>query len=621
MRRRIQIVFFLLFGGLFAFGVLGGIGSTALGWNVTTADRTQPVATENGWLVDGLTTDVVINHDDSLRVTETINVDFANLQKHGIYRDIPIVYDYDAHYFRVLEISDLQVSDNGSPADVATSQRGGVYELKIGNANQLVSGKQNYQIAYTVRGALNSFPDHVELYWNATGNQWAVPIQQAAANVHYPSGSAQHAACFEGYIGSTTPCQSAAGADSSVFTATQPLNPGAGLTVVVGLSPAAVATPSPILQHKPRSLPEMFPFDLPDLLGFAVVLGAGIGLLGWFWWRHARDHEYRTAYYTNHDPAAPDDTAPLFSHRPVVPEFEPPDGLRPGELGVILDETADTKDVTATIIDLAARGFLRIRELPDQGLFGRSDHQLEMTPNIDPTPLKPFERVIYDGLFQGGQRPAVKLSDLRGTFADTLNGAEDALYKDVLAQKWFASDPRTARLLWLLGGIVVIIAGGLLAVVLGATAGLGLIGVALVIVGGLAAVFHNRMIARTAAGHELLYRTLGFRMYMTTAERYMAQFAEKEKIFTAGLPYAIVFGCCDKWAHAFAGVIDVAAAAGGWYVGATAINATDFSRNLEGFSSTVSSTIAFVPAATGGSGFSGGGFSGGGMGGGGGGSW
>ena len=105
---------------------------------------------------------------------------------------------------------------------------------------------------------------------------------------------------------------------------------------------------------------------------------------------------------------------------------------------------------------------------------------------------------------------------------------------------------------------------------------------------------------------------------MTAAEKYQQQFAEREKIFTAYLPFAIVFGCVDRWAHAFRD-IDVAAATAGWYVGAQGLNALAFSSNLQNFNSTVASSITYSPASSGSSGFSGGG--GGGFGGGGGGSW
>src|SRR4030095_12951250 len=57
-------------------------------------------------------------------------------------------------------------------------------------------------------------------------------------------------------------------------------------------------------------------------------------------------------------------------------EFAPPEGLRPGQIGTLIDERANTLDVTATIIDLAVRGFLTIQEIPKERWFGKPDWRL-----------------------------------------------------------------------------------------------------------------------------------------------------------------------------------------------------------------------------------------------------
>ena len=46
-------------------------------------------------------------------------------------------------------------------------------------------------------------------------------------------------------------------------------------------------------------------------------------------------------------------------------------------------------------------------------------------------------------------------------------------------------------------------------------------------------------------------RVLGFREFMQVAETDRQRFNEEENIFQEYLPYAIVFGCVDKWAKAF----------------------------------------------------------------------
>ena len=130
------------------------------------------------------------------------------------------------------------------------------------------------------------------------------------------------------------------------------------------------------------------------------------------------------------------------------------------------------------------------------------------------------------------------------------------------------------------------------------------------------------MSRRTATGSEALRRVLGFRLYVATAETRMQEFNEQQNIFARYLPYAIVFGCVDKWARAFRGIEDQAASSTvSWYSGVGPFQVMAFSSGLQGFSTSVASTISSTPGSSGGSGFSGGGFSGGGGGGGGGGSW
>src|SRR5207247_4511751 len=166
--------------------------------------------------------------------------------------------------------------------------------------------------------------------------------------------------------------------------------------------------------------------------------------------------------------------------------------------------------------------------------------------------------------------------------------------------------------------ILIALAGAGLTVLLGITFGGGLIGLAVVLVGVVLIVMHRAMASRTAAGREAMQKPLGFRLYMTTAERYRQQFAEKAEIFTQLLPYAIVFGCVSKWAHAFEG-IDTGAT-NSWYVGNAPFQAALLSSSLESMNSSLASAISASPPSSGsGRGFGGGGFAGGGGGGGGGG--
>jgi uncharacterized membrane protein len=129
----------------------------------------------------------------------------------------------------------------------------------------------------------------------------------------------------------------------------------------------------------------------------------------------------------------------------------------------------------------------------------------------------------------------------------------------------------------------------------------------------------HAMPRRTGPGREMYRRILGFRQYMTVAETDRQRFNEETNLFQEYLPYAIVYGCVDKWAKAFEG-LENQPDTSSWYVSTHAFAPLAFSSSLQSFSSSMSSAIASTPGGSGGSGFSGG-FSGGGGGGGGGGSW
>ena len=120
----------------------------------------------------------------------------------------------------------------------------------------------------------------------------------------------------------------------------------------------------------------------------------------------------------------------------------------------------------------------------------------------------------------------------------------------------------------------------------------------------------NRMPRRTAVGTGLVRRVAGFRRYIETAETEPARFAERANLFYQYLPYAVVFGCTDRWARAFEGLGDLPQ--GSWYVGPHPFTVTSFSEAIDGFAVTSTGTIASTPGGSGSSGFGGGGSSGGG---------
>ena len=569
-----------------------------------------PAAADEGWTITAYHSDITVATDATLTVVEDVRVNFAQ-EHHGIFRTIPIRYRYDDLHDRVYQLNVVSVTDGSQPRPYTTSEQGVDEVIQIGDPDVLVSGDQRYVIAYTVAGAMNAFSDHDELFWNVDGDQWAVPKAEVTATVHLPAGAFEKAACYEGPAGSTATCRSSAAGNDVQYAATRTLAPGEQMSIVAGLNKGVVNVPAPLLDARQRSFPADA-FDVNPLTVGAslLVLLLGIGFVAWNWLQHGRDRQYLTQYYLTNDPR--ESGRPLFKQNPVVVEFEPPSSMRPAELGVILDESADTKDITATIVDLAVRGYLTITEVP-----GVADWTLTWRAR-DTAGLMEYEKTILGGLFASGQQ--VRLSDLRGKFMTTRALSEKQMYADAMARKLFTTNPTQARASWGCLGIGLVIVGIAVSVMLGIAFGWGYVGVALALVGIAMTISFPFMPQRTATGRELMQRTLGFRLYMTTAEKYRQQFAAKADIFTQLLPYAIVFGCVTMWAKAFEG-IDTSTA-NGWYIGNAPFQAALLANSLQAMNYSISNTVSYTPPSSGsGSGFGGGGFSGGGGGGGGGGAW
>jgi len=235
---------------------------------------------------------------------------------------------------------------------------------------------------------------------------------------------------------------------------------------------------------------------------------------------------------------------------PVVPELEPPDGLPPAAADVLIHGRSSRRDVTATIVDLALRGFVQINE--------RSTTKRTKTwilERIDgPTgELREYERVALAGLFAHG--PTVELATLETRFFVAADLVEEELEREVVRRGWFASPPGRLRSRWATAGWVTALAGIAVTFVLGNLFTLGLAGAAISAIGVIVYAAAPWRPARTVAGMALARRASGFELFLRTAEAERQRFAERERIFEDYLPYAIAFGFVDQWIRGF-GLVD-----------------------------------------------------------------
>ncbi len=582
-------------------------------------------AQDTGWEIERFESNIKIDQSGSVYVQEIIAVDFGDLQKHGIYRDLPVVYQGDLGEKIYTQVLDVGVLQDGEPAEVQVTHNSANMRIRIGDADRTISGKHKYGIVYRVVGVLQAFDGLDELNWNVTGNDWGVPIGEVQANVSVPATILQ-TACYEGVAGSRDVCEQLALEDGTRRFSANNLAPGEGLTVAVGYESGVV----PVITIEAPPSPADVLFS-PVTLGVgALVLVGGVFWIVRRWWLYGRDRKWQRS----HLPGERSDregkdleerAVPLFFKQPVSVEYEAPDDLRPAEIGVLMDEKADAVDVTATIVDLAARGYLTITEVEKKWVFGKADYQFGRTEKSDKD-LLTYERELLTRLFDGEKKAA--MSDLKNSFYKDLADVKEFLYEEVTKKKLFAGAPNKVKQVAAFKG------AGLLAVAvfmvvlsfvwLSRTGTLQLSqqvlfggGVGLFVSGVVWLFFSHAMPRKTGYGRELYERSRGYELFVSGTEKYRAKWMEDEGLFERVLPYAIMFGVTDKLARAFKDM-GIEPAQPSWYHGAAAFNITNFSSSMDTFSTSLSSAMASSPSS---SGSGGGGFSGGGFGGGGGGSW
>jgi uncharacterized membrane protein YgcG len=570
--------------------------------------------------------DVNIEIEDSgdLLVTETIVQQFGDTPRHGIFRFIPNRLRYDDEFDRVYPIDLVSVrASQGTPTDAETKDENGNFSIRIGDPDTTITGRHTYEIVYRVQGAMNGFADHDELFWNAIGDRWEQSIGEMNVRVSGPA-DVTRVACYRGTFGSTTRCEHAqiAKKGDAVFSQSN-LPAFQAMSVVVALPQGTVGSTAPILDER-WSLDKAFARTPTSVGGGIVLLMLIVGGVGALMWKRGRDVRFRGTQVDQVMGGASDaetQAVPLFERGTSVVEFAPPEGLRPGQVGTLVDEVANTLDVSATIVDLAVRKYLVIQEIPKTWLLGKADWNLGLLPEPADDKLLPYEKRLLDGLFQDGDQ--VELSALRKTFAERLQTVKEALYDDMVSRKWFLRRPDRVRQIWVVIGALSLSIGIGITILLASFTKYGLFGIPFVIGGILLLIGANRMPARTAKGTAMTRRVNGFRVVIEKAEEHMSKWAEQENVFTRFLPYAVVFGVTDKWAKAFESLGQLPPDTT-WYVSSRPFVYAQFADSIDSFSVTTSGTIAATPAGSGASGF--GGFgggvgAGGGGGGGGGGSW
>jgi uncharacterized membrane protein len=552
-------------------------------------------ALARSYRISRFNSNIHVAEDGSARIEEQITFVFSG-EYHGIYRDIPVDYPGPSgtNYTLFIKLDSI-TDENGNKLKYEKKTSNGYLKLKI-YVPGATDTARTVNIEYSVANANRFFEDHDEFYWNVTGNDWPVVIEQASAIIFFPpeASGKLRAQAFEGIYGSSQHARASVTGPSVSVESTGPLPMRGGMTADVYIEKGVL--------HQPGALARFFRFvrsnpvvTLP-LWAFAVMFP--------LWWTKGRD---------------PD---PGMS---VAPMYEPPEKMGPAEVGTLIDDSVDARDITSVLIDLAVRGYVKIVETQHKGfLSSTKDYEFHLLKNRDQwNDLTDYERAMLDNVFAGGE--VTLLSNLRNHFYTALPMIKGEIMGALKSRGMYSVDPESAMGYWGLGLLMVAlpyVAGQVLGVAdflssIPLAFICGLIALAIIFIIG------KQLTATSLKGARTRVQIQGFQEFMNRVDADRLKRMPPDT-FEKFLPYAMALGVEHHWAKAFEGIIQNPPT---WYQSSDGrmFSTFYFVNSLGYMATTASSTFVSAPrASSSGSGWSGGGgggFSGGGFGGGGGGAF
>ncbi|MGL5858358.1 MAG: DUF2207 domain-containing protein [Angustibacter sp.] len=538
-----------------------------------------------------------VSRDGRLDVVEQLDVDFPVTGKHGIFRFFDTRDAADPHARRVpLGVAVLR---DGQPEPIQSSREGdGRYRvIRIGSPDRtLTPGTHRYEIRYHLEGVLSPPSDRsadgdasARFYWNLVPGGWQQPIRSSSLTVRLPAPAGQ-VRCAVG-VGASGGCQADGAGTAQLRISTGPLPPRTPVTVSADLGVPSSSAQVPWSQRLDPVLGTR-----PWALALMVLLALGAGALGWLLSRSTRES------------------------RPRFPlQYAPPDGIGPAQAAYLLTERTDRNAFVASVMHAAERGAVTLE---------RSASGWTITDRVGESGWAGLDEVTgrVAGLLAGPGTAFVVDRDDPQTgkvLASRIESAQDT------TRVW----ARQAGLLTTAGpgsfGGVLVVGAVVATVVLCFANPLGMSVLAAVpglfAIGGIEVLAPGASTRRTFIGRNMWSRIGGFRRVLSTPSSVARfDFAGREQLYTAYLPWAVAFDCAAAWAEKFRIETGAEPPVPSYVGGYGLVGGAGGVHGLVGdFSSSVSGAISSYQATQqSSSGGSGGGFSGGGGGGGGGGgSW
>jgi len=479
-----------------------------------------------------LDTEIEVQPNGDLKITETNVIDFTSGTFSWGFRDIELS--------RLTDVRDIVVTEGGQPLET---------EIVYTDDNKLrikyyfltpARGEQRtFVLNYTLVGATRYYDEGDQVFWAAVyPERSGFAVQNARAVVRLPAGATATNAEVYGVRADVK----GLGESVVVAEALEPIPSGNQMEIRVQF-PHGIITGGPAPWQRAYDERRRFEetekprYDFFTLLASLLIFLGGPALAAVLYYTRGRDPDVG-----------------------LVAEYltEPPDAP-PGVLGTLIDETADMQDVVATLVDLARRGVLTMKEKPVEALGGAltiTDWTFAPGENFGKVALRPFEQKLVDALqLNQGERA---LSSFRNNFYARLPELQNALYEEMVREGYYNHAPNTTRSTYQsLAIAVAVIAALAFCASIALLGGLTDYAICLPIALGVTALafflIAKNMPARTRKGADMRMRAEAFKRYLQNIEKY-TDVKESKDLFEKYLPYAIAFGLEHSWTKKFAAV-------------------------------------------------------------------
>ena len=238
----------------------------------------------------------------------------------------------------------------------------------------------------------------------------------------------------------------------------------------------------------------------------------------------------------------------------IIPINSPPDKLSPALVGLLFEKKISPRQIAATLIDLANRGYL---------ILGYDQESLFFTPGKKPdNNLRNYEKVLLSELFERKRLltsfQTLRLKSAKSLFSPQIFKVYDLLNQESAKVGLFKGNPHLVRIPYKLTGLVVYFLSALsiIFVFLFGYNNLYLWPLAGILFSAILMIKSSYLFpVRDIQGHVSYLKWWRFRLYLkeNLLSRTSGSSLNLNQQFYQYLPYALSFGLEKKWFKKFKG--------------------------------------------------------------------